>query len=171
MKFCAKCGTPLADEAMFCTNCGTAAPASAPQQTYAAPQPTYAAPQQTYAAPQPTYAAPQQAEQIKADVPKLHCVFNLIYAISSVLTVLFSILSIGWGYFNLYSYSAFLYPDESLTALALFFSFVSLAFGIVSFASAIKNHPANTLKFAAISRFVIGIILPIFVLILMSVGW
>ena len=179
MKFCAKCGTPLADEAMFCTNCGTAAPASAPQPTYAAPQQTYAAPQPTYVAPQPTYVAPQQAEQIKADVPKSHCVFNLIYAISSVLAIAFAILSLAFEWISVSSsasvsywgidVSSYVYawPHETYVILAFSFAVVGLAFGIVSFVTALKNKLDNNMKFTAIARFVNGIIITVLTTIMM----
>lgn len=61
--FCKNCGTQLADDAAFCSGCGTKVESQpAPQPVYEAPQqPTYTAPQPTYTAPQPTYVAPQPA--------------------------------------------------------------------------------------------------------------
>lgn len=78
--FCRKCGTQLADGALFCGNCGTkveteAAPQQSaydipqqpaydvPQQSaYDVPQQnTYTAPQPSYAPQQPVYVAPQQS--------------------------------------------------------------------------------------------------------------
>lgn len=61
--FCNKCGTQLANGAMFCPNCGSKQNAQ-PQQPPVQPQQPYAQPQQQYAPPpppqQPQYAPPQQ---------------------------------------------------------------------------------------------------------------
>lgn len=57
--FCNKCGTQIADNSSFCTNCGASvAPASQPQETPIAPQQQNYAPQQGYN-PQQGYT-PQQ---------------------------------------------------------------------------------------------------------------
>lgn len=67
--FCNKCGTQLANGAMFCPNCGSKQnaqpqqPPVQPQQPYVQPQQQYAPPpppQPQYAPPQPQYAQPQQ---------------------------------------------------------------------------------------------------------------
>ncbi|MBQ3088418.1 MAG: DUF4177 domain-containing protein [Clostridia bacterium] len=51
MKFCTSCGTQLAENSLFCTKCGAAAPASAPKPPASEPAPAPAD------APAPTPAA------------------------------------------------------------------------------------------------------------------
>lgn len=59
--FCNKCGTQLANGAMFCPNCGSKQNAQ-PQQPPVQPQQPYVQPQQQYAPPQQQYAQPQFAQ-------------------------------------------------------------------------------------------------------------
>lgn len=70
--FCNKCGTQLANGAMFCPNCGSKQnaqpqqPPVQPQQPYVQPQQQYAPPppppQSQYTPPQQQYAQPQYAQ-------------------------------------------------------------------------------------------------------------
>ena len=87
MKYCAKCGHELVDEAVVCTNCGCPVTANIPVATPAAPAATPAV------APEGT-AAPKKMT--------LYYVFNLVFDIFAALTVFFLILSIAFPYVYVY---------------------------------------------------------------------
>lgn len=65
-KFCVSCGKEIADGVAFCTECGTPAPADAPQE---APQPYTPPVQQTAPSPAAATAAPPRAAAVPADAP------------------------------------------------------------------------------------------------------
>ena len=71
-KFCKKCGTQLADEAIFCPNCGAAQTPAAPQpQPQPQVQPQQQVPQQQQPQFQPQQVPPQQPPKPQRSGPSI----------------------------------------------------------------------------------------------------
>ena len=67
-RFCANCGTPMADDAVFCKSCGAKTEAGGQVNGDTAqipPQPAYTPPRQAYTPPQQAYAiAPKKKSNL-----------------------------------------------------------------------------------------------------------
>ncbi len=61
MKYCAKCGKELFDEAVICPGCGCP---TAPQPNFVPPQANYAPPQPNYAPPQASFVPPPNPKEL-----------------------------------------------------------------------------------------------------------
>ena len=164
MKFCSKCGPQLVDEALICTGCGCMVePTQAPKK------------------PLPNNTPPKRNNT-------LYKIFNFAFAIVAMFCLFALICSIIYAHIRLYieidsarsngfTASNFLYgssshyhthdhheyayflPNNGWAIIALISSFVSLAFGIVSFILALIKKLKIEKIFTSITRLVCGILL------------
>ena len=150
MKYCAKCGHELIDEAIVCTNCGC------------------------MTGPIPKKFGNKSSHTIKENSEhstKAVEVFNFLFSLTTIISCFFVILALITAYVDSYVYSGNYissdYRAEGISsAIALIFSLSSLGFGIASFVLGLVNRLRGEKLFSSITRFILGVLLFILTIVL-----
>lgn len=178
MKFCTSCGQQLADDAMFCSVCGTkqeapvveAAPAVEPAPVVeAAPavEPVPVVKPVPAVEPAP---APQKEKNgifsLFSFIGDLMAIVSAFFAIASLAAADLDINAyIGYSSVNAYGY---LETNAGCALLGFLLSMGVIATGVLSLISSLKNHEGQKSLFKSIKKLTLGSFLFILGIVLMA---
>ncbi len=150
MKYCAKCGAQLVDEAVICTACG----------------------RMIEGTPIVKKVAPSIKKKKESSSTSLY-VFNFVHTTLVAVCVFFVIASIALGNVGVSSYSSYgsssfygyYYPDYDIAICALISGFCSIVISVVCFVLGISVKDKAKDAFAGIARMIISALLVLLCLI------
>ena len=162
MKFCNRCGTRCAEDALFCTNCGydfKSAPANTNQTC-----------SEVYTSNGVNQGANPYSVFARPKVNKGGIISNFFFDIFFMLYAAFSFLSVVFAYIYASSYSDAIYfwLDDSTVVLSGICAFAMFILGIVCLTLGSRNKDDLKGKLAGVFRFIVGIVFLIVALIVMG---
>jgi hypothetical protein len=153
MKFCAFCGVQHNDDDAFCSNCGNALPATAPQPTY----PT--AP----VSPQPYTQPTRQPYNLRINKPEApNPLMAFLGALMAILGATFTVCGVAASYISVsittYSYKISgwgnMWPDITCSVFAIIFGVAGIVFSVINLVQSATRKAGSAAVFSAINRIV-----------------